>query len=263
MPPRGQRVQLHRALSKLGAGSRKQAWQWIRAGEVTVDGRVVSDPLTWVDVRAQTIERRGRSLASPARLVLALHKPRGVVTTRSDERGRKTVYDLLPGDLPWIFPAGRLDADSEGLLILTNDARLAERLTDPEHHVAKTYRVTVTGSPAETDLERLRRGIPLDGLTRPATIDVVAHRGPLTDLDVILREGKNRQIRRMFAAIGHEVVRLVRTHVGAVALGDLAAGAHRTLSAPEIAALARAPRRSRHGAGAPGRPGAPFPGTGP
>lgn len=245
MPPPGRRVQLHRALSKLGAGSRKQAREWIRAGEVRVDGRVVTDPLTWVDVAHQRIERLGRPLAASDRLVLALHKPQGVVTTRSDERGRRTVYDLLPEGLPWIFPAGRLDADSEGLLILTNDARLSDRLTDPEHHVAKTYRVTVTGSPADADLDRLRGGIELDGgLTRPARIRVAARRAGLTELDVVLREGRNRQIRRMFAAVGHRVVRLVRTHVGALALGDLAAGAYRELSEDEIAALLKpsAPR---------------------
>lgn len=245
MKSRGQRVQLHRALSKLGAGSRKQAWKWIEAGEVAVDGRTVTDPLAWVDVAAQRIERRGRALARHARLVLALHKPRGVVTTRSDERGRRTVYDLLPAGQPWIFPAGRLDADSEGLIVLTNDARLAEALTDPEHHVPKTYRVTVTGAPAESALDRLRRGIELeDGPTRPAKVTAVARAPDLTELDVVLREGRNRQIRRMFAAIGHRVVRLVRTRIGALPLGALAPGTHRALDEAEIEVLMRGARRS-------------------
>src|SRR6516164_7246981 len=135
----GRRVQLHRALSKLGWGSRTQAWAWIQAGEVRVDGRVVTDPLTWVDLDRQRITRGGEGPPAAGPLTLALHKPRGVVTTRSDERGRRTVYDLLPPGLPWVFPAGRLDADSEGLLLVTNDALLSVRLTDPAHHIPKTY----------------------------------------------------------------------------------------------------------------------------
>src|SRR5438477_8049236 len=151
--PSGRRVQLHRALSKLGWGSRTQAWEWVRAGEVCVDGRVVTDPLTWVDLDHQRITRGGREAAPAAPLVLALHKPRGVVTTRRDERGRPTVYDLLPPGLPWIFPAGRLDAESEGLLILTTDSALAVRLTEPEQHVPKTYHVTITGQPTPETLQ--------------------------------------------------------------------------------------------------------------
>src|SRR5262249_56707474 len=126
----GRRVQLHRVLSKLGWGSRRQAWDWVRAGEVLVDGRVVTDPLTWIDLDRQRVTRRGGLAPAPAARTLALHKPCGVVTTRRDERGRRTVYDLLPPGLPWLHPAGRLDADSEGLLILTTDSALSARLTD-------------------------------------------------------------------------------------------------------------------------------------
>src|SRR5438132_10514978 len=169
----GRRVQLHRALSKLGWGSRTQAWEWICGGEVCVDGRVVTDPLTWVDLDRQRITRHGENAPQRASLTLALHKPRGVVTTRSDERGRRTVYDLLPPDLPWIFPAGRLDADSEGLLILTDDSKLAVRLTEPSNHVPKTYHVTIRGVPTEEALEKLRRGIPLLGKrTKPVQLRV-------------------------------------------------------------------------------------------
>src|SRR5947209_2063707 len=165
----GRRVHLHRAVSKLGWGSRTQAWAWIQAGEVTVDGRVVTDPLTWVDLGRQRIARAGTEAPAVVHQTLALHKPRGVITTRRDERGRRTVYDLLPPGLPWIFPAGRLDADSEGLLILTTDAALAVRLTEPEQHVPKTYHVTVAGRPTPEGLRRLREGVELnDGITRPA-----------------------------------------------------------------------------------------------
>src|SRR5207248_2462544 len=146
---------------KLGWGSRTQAMDWIRAGEVRVDGRVVTDPLTWIDLDHQQITRAGSAAPKTETIVIALHKPRGVVTTRSDERGRRTVYDLLPPGLPWLFPVGRLDADSEGLLLLTNDSDLAVRLTAPEHAVPKTYHVTVAGQPSEEKLQRLRDGVEL------------------------------------------------------------------------------------------------------
>ncbi len=230
----GRRVQLHRALSKLGWGSRGQAWDWIRAGRVRVDGRVVTDPLTWVDLDRQHITRDEEEAPAAAPLTLALHKPRGAVTTRRDERGRCTVYDLLPPGLPWVFPAGRLDADSEGLLILTNDAQLAVRLTDPAHHVPKTYHVTLNGEPSDEDLKRLRDGIELDdGPTRSAGVRV---RGR-TVVEMVLTEGRNRQIRRMWAALGWRVKRLVRVAVGGLELGDLPAGACRELSAEELERL--------------------------
>jgi 23S rRNA pseudouridine2605 synthase len=226
----GRRVQLHRALSKLGWGSRAQAWQWVRAGEVCVDGRTVTDPLTWVDLDRQRITRGGQAAPAREHVTLALHKPRGVVTTRRDERGRRTVYDLLPPGLPWVFPAGRLDADSEGLLILTSDAALAVRLTEPEHRVPKTYRVTVSGIPSEEALQRLREGVELpDGRTRPAQVRQLGG----NVLEVVLTEGRNRQVRRMLAAVGHRVRRLVRVAVGRYELGDLAPGACRTLSAED------------------------------
>jgi 23S rRNA pseudouridine2605 synthase len=231
-------VQLHRALSKLGWGSRGQAWRWIRAGEVCVDGRVVTDPLTWVDLASQHITRGGREAPPAAPLTLALHKPRGVVTTRRDERGRRTVYDLLPPGLPWLFPAGRLDADSEGLLVLTNDARLAVRLTDPAHHVPKTYHVTLNGEPTDEEVRHLRAGIALDdGPTRPAAVRVLERRGARAVVEMVLTEGRNRQVRRMWAALGRRVRRLVRVAIGKLDLGDMPAGACRELSPAEVTAL--------------------------
>jgi pseudouridine synthase len=231
-------VQLGRAVSKLGWGSRTQARDWIRAGEVCVDGRVVTDPLAWVDLDRQRITRQGREPPAGARLVLALHKPRGVLTTRRDERGRRTVFDLLPDGLPWVFPAGRLDADSEGLLIFTNDSGLAVRLTEPEHQVPKVYHVTVRGRPAAGTLENLRQGIEIkDGPTRPAEVRVLEEQPGVTVVAMVLREGRNRQIRRMWAAVGHRVRRLIRVAVGGYELGDLAAGAWRTLSEAEVRRL--------------------------
>jgi 23S rRNA pseudouridine2605 synthase len=234
----GRRVQLHRAVSKLGWGSRGQAWGWIRGGEVRVDGRVVTDPLTWVDLDRQRITRNDQT-APPGQavrpfLTLALNKPRGIFTTRRDERGRRTVYDLLPADLPWIFPAGRLDADSEGLLILTTDAALAVRLTEPEHHVPKTYHVTVAGRPTPDALDQLRRGIELtDGRTRPAEVRLLESDNERSVLEMILTEGRNRQVRRMTAAVGHRVRRLVRLAIGGYELGDLPPGAYRSLDAAD------------------------------
>jgi len=249
--PPGRRVQLHRALSKLGWGSRAQAWEWIRAGEVRVDGRPVTDPLTWVDLDRQHITRAGQVPVSPPTVVLALHKPRGVVTTRRDERGRRTVYDLLPPGLPWLFPAGRLDADSEGLLILTNDSALAVRLTEPEHHTPKTYRATLTGGLTPEAVAALRRGVDLpDGRTRPAQVRVLRRGASGALVEIVLTEGRNRQVRRMAAAVGCKVRRLVRTAVGGLELGDLAPGAHRFLDESERKKLL-AGRRGERGASAP------------
>jgi 23S rRNA pseudouridine2605 synthase len=231
-------VQLHRALSKLGWGSRTQAWEWIRAGAVCVDGQPIIDPLAWVDLDRQHITLAGQQPIAAAPLVLALHKPRGVVTTRSDERGQRTVYDLLPPELPWVFPAGRLDAESEGLLILTNDSSLSARLTEPEHRVPKTYHVTVAGVPTPEVLERLRQGVELaDGITRPAQVRLLQQWKDTAELEIVLTEGRNRQIRRMGAAVGHRVKRLVRVAIGDYQLGDLPVGGCRLLDEGEIKEL--------------------------
>jgi len=234
----GRRVQLHRALSKLGWGSRGQAWGWICAGEVCVDGRVVRDPLTWVDLDCQRISRQGQPEGPVLPLTLALHKPRGLVTSRRDELGRPTVYDLLPAGLPWIFPVGRLDADSEGLLILTNDGNLSVRLTKPEHAIPRIYHVTLARRLTTETLEALRQGVDLsDGRTRPAGVRVLEERERHTVVEIRLTEGRNRQIRRMAYTVGLRVRRLVRVAIGAYELGDLPAGQHRVLGPEEIGRL--------------------------
>jgi len=233
-------VQLHRALSKLGWGSRAQAWQWIAAGQVCVDGQVVTDPLTWVDLDRQQISRGGHEPAERGSMVLALHKPRGLVTTRQDERRRRTVYDVLPPGLPWLFPVGRLDADSEGLLLFTNDAQLAVRLTEPAHRVPKTYVVTLRGVPSAAALAQLRKGVELnDGRTRPVRVRILGEEAGGVRLEMVLTEGRNRQIRRMWAALGHKVRRLVRSAIGGYALGNLAPGECRMLGRADVQRLLR------------------------
>jgi 23S rRNA pseudouridine2605 synthase len=238
MPPRksqpGRRVQLHRALAKLGLGSRTQAWDWIRAGEIAVDGRIVRDPLVWVDLDRERITRLGEAPPRRVPCTLALHKPMGVVTTRSDEKGRRTVYDLLPADLPWIFPVGRLDANSEGLLILTSDSELAVRLTE----IPKTYHVWVRGPLSPQALRELQEGITLaDGVTRPAQVRVLHARNGEAQLEMVLTEGRNRQIRRMVQAVGSRVRRLRRVAIGAYTLGNLPPGEYRELTAKDLVML--------------------------
>jgi 23S rRNA pseudouridine2605 synthase len=241
-PPKGsgpgRRVQLHRAISKLGFGSRTQAWDWIRKGEIRVDGHIVTDPLTWIDLDRQQVAYQGQTSATFSPITLAMHKPAGIVTTRSDERGRRTVYDLLPPELPWVFPAGRLDADSEGLLIFTNDSRLSVRLTEPAHRVPKTYQVTVNREVPETIIDKLRKGIVLeDGKTRPTQVERVEPQTGEPVFRMVLTEGRNRQIRRMWEAVGFRVKRLVRTAIGQYPLGKLPAGECRLLDAKEVERL--------------------------
>jgi len=220
---------------------------------VSVAGRVERDPRRRLDLRRDRLALDGRPVdASVERIVIALHKPAGLVTTRADPGGRPTVYAAL-GDLGrWVFPVGRLDRASSGLLILTNDHRLGERLTAPEHHVPKTYHARVRGVPDRAALQALREGLPLaDGsLTRPAAVRLLGSpRGAVGDaatswLELVLTEGKNRQVRRMGAAVGHEVLELVRVAIGGLRLGALASGEWRRLEPGEVAALAGEPEHA-------------------
>lgn len=235
---------LDRALGDLGLCSRQQAPRWIKAGRVAVDGAVETFPGRRFDPRVQRLSIDGApARLDPERHVHAFHKPAGVLTTRDDPGGRETVYDHLGPDLPWLFPVGRLDRDSSGLLILTNDHRLAHRLTDPGFHVPRTYHVRVTGHPDEGALGALREGLTLEGRgggapTRPADVrSLGATRDGGTWLEIVLREGRYRQVRRMCAAVGLPVERLVRVRIGALALGDLPEGALRRLDEAEARRL--------------------------
>jgi pseudouridine synthase len=245
---------LDRALSRSGAGSRTQARAWIEAGRVRVNGRVVRDPGQWVDPTSDRITLDGDDLRAAQRVYLALHKPKGYLTTRSDPQGRATVYDLL-GELPaWVAPVGRLDRDTSGLLLFTNDSDLADRITDPEHHLPKTYVVATRREVEDEALERLAKGLELDdGPTRPAKVRRLEPEGKRARIELVLREGRNRQVRRMLEAVGHKVVALERIAIGPVRLAGLAVGSHRPLTRAELTGLrgvsARKPT-ARRGRGA-------------
>lgn len=233
-------VSLARALSKFGACSRSQAVQAIEAGRVRVDGAVVRTPSLWIDPRRARVELDGQRVSERVeRVVYAFHKPIDCITSRSDPSGRITVYDLI-GDLGrWVFPVGRLDRDSSGLLLLTNDHRLGQRLTDPQAHLPKTYHVRVSGVPDAEALQALREGPTLpDGPTRPVPLRVLgAARGGGIWLEVVLTEGRNRQLRRMCRAVGHHALELVRVAVGGLALGELPPGSWRQLTDAEVLLL--------------------------
>ena len=234
-------VSLARALSKFGVCSRREAERWIAAGRVAVDGRRVLAPARRIEPRRARVTVDGLRVGDDTeRVVLALHKPAGYITSRVDPGGRRTVYDLIGEADRWVFPVGRLDRDSSGLLLLTNDHRLGQRLTDPDHHVPKTYHVLVEGVPDEAALRALREGVPLgDGtVSRPAKVRALGTaRGAQAWLEVVLTEGKNRQVRRMCAAVGHDVHELIRVAVGGLPLGDLAPGTWRRLTPAEVRLL--------------------------
>jgi 23S rRNA pseudouridine2605 synthase len=239
-PPAGDRPlkTLERVLSKAGLGSRTEARSWIHARRVTVNGRVVENPDQWVDLERDRVELDGKPLQRSEQQYLLLHKPKGYLTTYRDPEGRPTVYDLLPERGQYVFPVGRLDLDTSGLLILTNDTQFAERLTNPDYHVPKTYLVHASMHMTDEHLAQLRDGIELrDGMTRPARVERVRERGGKTVFEITITEGRNRQVRRMVEALGAKVLKLVRVAIGPIVLGDLPPGAVRPLTGDELRAL--------------------------
>jgi len=236
---------LQKVLARAGKGSRRACEELIAAGRVTVDGQVAVLGRR-VDVATARVEVDGVLLpVAPGLVHYVMNKPAGVITTAADPKGRPTVMDLVPAE-PRVFPVGRLDLETEGLLILTNDGALAQLLSHPSHGVDKEYVAEVEGgTPAPGALRRLRQGIELeDGLTAPAEVGVL---GPGV-LRLVIHEGRNRQVRRMCDAVGHPVRRLVRTRIGTLRDTALAPGHWRPLRAAEVQALAGAaanrPRRS-------------------
>jgi len=240
------RVGLARALSKLGYCSRSEAIRLIRMGRVAVNGTILCDPERPVRWQRDRIAIAGQTIAAPARVYLMLNKPRGVVTTASDERGRSTVYDGLEANLPWLGPVGRLDKASEGLLLLTNDSEWAARVTSPETHLDKTYHVQIGSVATEALLADLTQGVASSEgeLLRAKAVRLLRSGGKNSWLEIVLDEGKNRHIRRMLAACGIEVLRLVRVAIGPLTLGKLAKGESRFLTVREKQGLDAAMKMS-------------------
>jgi pseudouridine synthase len=234
---------LDRILSKLGAGSRTEAVEWIRRGRVKVNGKTVRDPEHWADLDNDRFHFDGKPLRGERKVHLLLYKPKGVLTTYKDPEGRPTVYDLMKDVKPWIFPVGRLDQDTSGLLIMTNDAELAERITNPEFHVPKTYLVKTSTLLSDDQLERLRQGVQLkDGPTRPARVKRIRDSSSKTFFEITITEGRNRQVRRMVEALDSKVLKLVRIAIGSVRIGDLSIGTYRKMRPDEVKALQYAGR---------------------
>lgn len=229
---------LQKLLARAGVASRRAAEELIRAGRVTVNGAVVTELGTKGDLGKDDIRVDGERLREARPRVFLFHKPAGVVTTLSDPEGRPTIRSCLPGNFERVFPVGRLDFNSTGLLLLTNDGDLAGRLLHPRYRIARTYRVKVGGHPSEATLRRLRHGVKLDdGVTAPAQIDVEKLLPAKAWLRVTIREGRKREIRRMCEAVGHRVDRLVRIRFGPIELGHLQPGDWRPLADAEVDAL--------------------------
>ncbi|HET7442887.1 MAG TPA: pseudouridine synthase [Terriglobales bacterium] len=232
------RIGLARTLSKLGYCSRSRAGELIRAGRVKVNGALRRNPESPVNVEADRISVDDENVSASKRIYLILNKPRGVVTSALDEKGRKTVYAYLDAGLPFVSPVGRLDKASEGLLLLTNDSEWGARIVDPETHLDKTYHVQIGALADEALLQRLAAGVKVDGeLLRARRVRLLRHGERNCWLEVVLDEGKNRQIRRMLDVLGIEVLRLVRVAIGPLVLGDLCKGAVRKLTHQEKYAL--------------------------
>ena len=227
-------------MSKMGFCSRSQATKLVLAGRVQLNGATRRNPETPVRLERDRIEVDRTAVTAGSKIYLMLNKPRGVVTTASDEKGRQTVYSLLGPELPWVGPVGRLDKASEGLLLLTNDSEWAAAVSDPHSHLDKTYHVQVNSLAGEALARHLAGGIFADGeLLRAKRARVLRVGEKNTWLEVVLDEGRNRQIRRMFDQMEIEVLRLVRIAIGPINLGDLAKGQFRALSTAEKNALDR------------------------
>jgi 23S rRNA pseudouridine2605 synthase len=229
---------LERVLSKAGVGSRVEARRWVHDGRVKVNGAVTRNPDQWVDMARDRVRFDGRPLVARARLYILLYKPTGYLTTYKDPQGRPTVYDLIEDVGTFLSPVGRLDLDTSGLLLMTNDNQFAERVTNPASHVPKTYLVKASTLLTDVQLQRLRDGIDLaDGPTRPAAVRRVRDSAKYTHLEITLSEGRNRQVRRMVEALDAHVLKLVRVKIGAIGIGKLPIGTWRPLTAAEVAAL--------------------------
>lgn len=242
-PVSSRKIGLARVLSKLGYCSRSQASALIRSGRVTLNGSARRDPETPVSMSRDHIAVDGLSIEPARQIYLVMNKPRGLVTTASDEKGRDTIYSLLNrhDSQPWLAPVGRLDKASEGLLLLTNDSQWGARITAPETHLPKTYHVQINSVRSETSIQAIELGVESEGeVLRVLRCRVLRSGVKNCWLEITLGEGKNRHIRRMMAALQLEVLRLIRVSIGPLQLGTLKKGAYRPLTAAEKSALDRA-----------------------
>ena len=230
---------LERVLSKAGLGSRTDARKWIGAGRVKVNGKLIQTPDHWVDLARDKVTLDNQLVEAAEKIYLLLHKPTGYITTFKDPEGRPTVYDLIQDAGRWVVPVGRLDLDTSGLLLLTSDTRFAEQVTNPDFKVPKTYLVKASTLLSEEQLQKLRDGVVLsDGPTQPAQVKRVRDAAKYSFIEVTLHEGRNRQVRRMMEAIGSKVLKLVRTEIGGLRIGDLPIGHYRELTPAEVTLLA-------------------------
>jgi 23S rRNA pseudouridine2605 synthase len=227
---------LQKVLAKAGVASRRKAEELIRQGKIRVDGRVVTEMGIKVDPEIQSVECEGTPLDSQEEKVyILLHKPAGYLSTVDDPQGRPIVTDLLKNTKERVYPVGRLDLDTEGALLLTNDGELAQRILHPSHEVNKTYVAKVKGSPGNKKLDALSKGIELEGRkTWPANIEVLKSKAGSTTIQITIHEGRKRQVRKMFDAIGHPVMKLKRTAYGQLELGELGPGKYRFLTPADI-----------------------------
>jgi len=232
---------LQKILAKAGIASRRKAEELIKEGKVRVDGKVVTEMGTKVDPDAQDIECDGIHVAArEKKIYILLHKPAGFLSTVHDPQGRPIVTDLLPQVKERVYPVGRLDLDTEGALLLSNDGELAQKILHPSHEVNKTYVAKVKGKPGTKKLAALSRGITLEGRkTWPADIEVLQTEPQATTIKIIIHEGRKRQVRKMFDAVGHPVLQLKRTAYGQLELGDLRPGKYRFLSPEDIKMIFR------------------------
>jgi 23S rRNA pseudouridine2605 synthase len=237
---------LDRVLSKAGLGSRTEARKWIAAGRVKVNGKVIQSPDQWVDLDRDKVTLDNQPVKQTEKIYLLLYKPTGYITTFKDPEGRPTVYDLIQDVGRWVVPVGRLDQDTSGLLLLTSDTRFAERITNPDYKVPKTYLVKASTLLSDEQLQQLRNGVMLsDGPTQPAQVSRVRDSTKYTFLEITLFEGRNRQVRRMIEAIGSKALKLVRTEIGGLRIGELPIGRYRELSPAEVDLLANSQHRHR------------------
>jgi 23S rRNA pseudouridine2605 synthase len=239
---------LQKLLARAGIASRRAAEGLILGGRVSVNGRIVAELGAKADPEADDVRLDGERLRRPRPRILVLHKPDGVVTTLSDPEGRPTIRTCLPPGFERVFPVGRLDFHSSGVLLLTNDGELAARLLHPRYRIPRTYRVKVHGHPSPAALAGLRHGVKLDdGVTGPAQVDVERLLPAKAWLRITIREGRRREIRRMCEALGHAVDRLVRVRYGPVELGRLEPGRWRSLAEHEVEELRAAVGLRSHG----------------